>query len=83
MNCKDNIDLLTHYVITPLSIFFNSFALYIIHKRSINDELASYKTVLVITCILDLLNTSFFFLVDLVSLFLTYSKELLVFNMFY
>lgn len=66
MDCRTTMENLHHFVTTPLSIFFNSFTLYIISSKS-KDELSSYRTVLIIMCVSDLLSTTCYFVVDLVS----------------
>jgi hypothetical protein len=66
MDCRNFLETINHYLVSPLSIFFNSFALYIIMNKS-KDDLSSYKVVLVIMCIQDLFMTGACFLFDIVS----------------
>lgn len=63
--CHDLLEQFTHYIILPLSIAFNTFLLIVVAKRSTKD-LQAYAVVLKTTCVLDLINSSYTFVVNMV-----------------
>lgn len=66
MDCRSVAESFIYYTLVPSSLFFNMFAFYVIKQKS-TYELATYKVVLLITCVIDLIHTVYFFLIDVVS----------------
>jgi hypothetical protein len=76
VDCRDNFDLLSHYVIAPLSTFFNIFVLCIINMKQNRDILPTYRVILQIMCAVDLLNSIYCSLIDLVSFWVVFDRAL-------
>ena len=67
MDCRTISELLTYYLVVPAALFFNFIAIYIIWKHSSNNEMSSYRAVLLVTCVVDTLHALYYLFLDMVS----------------
>ncbi|KAI6177630.1 hypothetical protein M3Y97_00928800 [Aphelenchoides bicaudatus] len=65
MECRDAIEAIHYFFVSPLSVLFNALALYIIKTHTKTQDLNAYKIILEVTCCLDLLNSAYIFFSDI------------------